>query len=605
MKRHRRAADKNGQPHEAAVIRTLLEDVIHGYDVVPAAIHLTAATLAMAETRQIVNNNRLYWMPHDLNRRPRLGSLDFLARSAGKGQAHYLPMFPDATRDPDRRTGTGERRHDAYMPECDLVIANPPYTRAGGPGSVENTDWNPIFGSVLSKADADRMQQALQQTLQGTSASTYAGLGSAFLTLADERLKPGGRLAFVLPATALTGSRWAPIRELLLDKYDVQWVVVSHDDRNRSARGNLPGRLYVGFSESTRMAETLIVGTKKPSTARNGRAPLTRFVNLRRNPDEPIAATAIVHALLALKTPPRSRRSVEVSVGPTIWGEMHFVPQRDLDQHAWLHAAFVQGRLTETTLALRDQGILRIDGKALSIPITRMANVCDLGPYHIQIKNPKYGLFTIDETNDPTRAGHPALWHHGANRITTLEVGANARLRERDDCSMAAQGAMLARKSRLHVAAELRHAPQRLAAVLTDEPMLGVRSWTSIIPKKPSEGKEEALCLWLNSTPGLLLRLIHANRPYLGRSALPHELVQTLPVLNIDRLSRKQRRAARKLFTDLKGKTLQGFSRLADDPVRRELDHRLFADVFGHEANRAVDALAKILNREPTMTTRH
>ena len=339
-------------------------------------------------------------------------------------------MFPDATLDPDRRTGTGERKHDTYMPECDLVIANPPYTRAGGPGSVGNTDWNPIFGSVLSKADAARMQQALQRTLQGTPASTYAGLGSAFLTLADERLKRGGRLAFVLPATALTGSRWAPIRELLLDKYDVEWVVVSHDDRTRSVKSNLPGRLYVGFSESTRMAETLIVATKKPSTVRHDRARLTRFVNLRRNPDEPIAAMAIVRALLALKTPPRSRRSVEFSVGSTGWGEMRFVLQRDLDQQAWLHAAFVQGRLTETTLALRDQGTLRIDGKALSIPITRMANVCDLGPYHIQIKNPKYGLFTIDETNDPTRAGHLALWHHGANRITTLEVGANARLRE-------------------------------------------------------------------------------------------------------------------------------------------------------------------------------
>ena len=605
LKRHRRAADKNGQPDEAAVIRTLLEDVIHGYDVVPAAIHLTAATLAMAETRQIVNNNRLYWMPHDVNQRPRLGSLDFLARSAGKGQAHYLPMFPDATLDPDRRTGTGERKHDTYMPECDLVIANPPYTRAGGPGSVGNTDWNPIFGSVLSKADADRMQQALQRTLQGTPASTYAGLGSAFLTLADERLKRGGRLAFVLPATALTGSRWAPIRELLLDKYDVEWVVVSHDDRTRSVKGNLPGRLYVGFSESTRMAETLIVATKKPSTVRHDRARLTRFVNLRRNPDEPIAAMAIVRALLALKTPSRSRRSVEVSVGSTGWGEMRFVLQRDLDQQAWPHAAFVQGRLTETALTLRDKGTFRIDGTALSIPIARMGKLCELGPYEMQIKNPKQGLFTIVETDDPIRVGHPALWHHGSNRITTLEVGANARLHERDDQSLAAQEAMLARRGRLHIARELRHAPQRLSALLTNEPMLGVRSWITVTPMNPSEGKEEALCLWLNSTPGLLLRLIHANRPYLGRSALPHELVQTLPVLNIDRLSRKQRRAARKLFTDLKGKTLQGFSRLADDPVRREPDHRLFADVFGHEANRAVDALAKILNREPTMTTRH
>ena len=157
----------------------------------------------------------------------------------------------------------------------------------------------------------------------------------------------------------------------------------------------------------------------------------------------------------------------------------------------------------------------------------------------MQIKNPKQGLFTIVETDDQSRTGHPALWHHSASRITRLEVAANARLRERGDQSTAEQQAMLARTGRLHIARELGHAPQRLAAVQTNEPMLGVRSWITVMARKPSFGKEEALCLWLNSTPGLLLRLVHANRPYLGRSALPHELLQTLPVLNVDRLSQK------------------------------------------------------------------
>ena len=164
---------------------------------------------------------------------------------------------------------------------------------------------------------------------------------------------------------------------------------------------------------------------------------------------------------------------------------------------------------------------------------------------------------------------------------------------------------MLARAGRLHIARELGHAPQRLAVVQTNEPMLGVRSWITVIPRNPSFGKEEALCLWLNSTPGLLLRLVHANRPYLGRSALPHELLQTLPVLNVDRLSQKQRHASQELFTDLKAKPLQGFAHLADDPVRRELDHRFFSEVLGHDAGHALDAIAKALNREPTITTRH
>ena len=108
LKQHRRQTE---QAEEPETIRTLLEKAIYGYDVVPAAIHLTAATLAMAESRQVINNMPLYWMPHDVDKRPRLGSLDFLARSVGRGKAHHLPMFPDATRGPDRRTGTGKRKY--------------------------------------------------------------------------------------------------------------------------------------------------------------------------------------------------------------------------------------------------------------------------------------------------------------------------------------------------------------------------------------------------------------------------------------------------------------------------------------------------------------
>ena len=102
--------------------------------------------------------------------------------------------------------------------------------------------------------------------------------------------------------------------------------------------------------------------------------------------------------------------------------------------------------------------------------------------------------------------------------------------------------------------------------------------------KTDRTGAEEALCLWLNSTPGILLRLCHANRPYLGRSGLPHELMRTLPVLNVETLEEKQLQRASVLFSELKDKSLEGFAELASDPVRRELDRRLLADVLGYDS---------------------
>ncbi len=156
----------------------------------------------------------------------------------------------------------------------------------------------------------------------------------------------------------------------------------------------------------------------------------------------------------------------------------------------------------------------------------------------MQIKNPTQGLFDIVDTDDPSCTGHPALlWHHGHKRIVSLAAKANARLRERPGIDPTAQSAMLAKAGRLQLARELGHAPQRLAAVLTDEAMLGVRSWITLRPKRPAPGKEEALCLWLNSTPGLLLRILRSNRPYLGRSTLPQEVARGLPVIDVDALA--------------------------------------------------------------------
>ena len=602
LKAHRRQAERSDEPE---AVRRLLENTIHGYDVVPAAIHLTAATLAMAESRQVITDMPLYWMPHDVKERPRLGSLDFLSQSAGRGRAHHLPMFPDATQAPQRRTGTGEMKHDVFMPECDLVIANPPYTRAGGPGSAENTAWNPIFGSVLSKDDATRMNDALGRTLKNTPATRYAGLGSAFVALADEHLRVGGRLAFVLPLTALTGSRWAGIRELLLAKYNVEWVVVSHDKRFRSKRKGLPGRLYVGFSESTREAETLIVATKRGGQSGSGGTQQeTRFVNLRHNPDEPIEAIAIARAILSMKArEPGS--TVEIIVGEKAWGEIQFVRQPELTASPWVQTAFVQSRLCRTASGLRDGVGLEFDGTKIPIDIVPLGTLADLGPYEMQIKNPKQGLFDIVETSDRARTGHPALWHHEGRTMTTLQANANARLRERPGRAQEQQRAMLARAGHLHLARELRHVPQRLAAVHTRQRMLGVRSWITANLKQRRLGQEEALCLWLNSTPGLILRICHANRPYLGRHSLPHELLRTLPVLNVDSLSNEQLQEALTLFTDLNTRPLDGFGMLATDSVRRELDGRLLAEVLGHDERETIDKLAEALSDEPTMTARH
>jgi len=198
----------------------------------------------------------------------------------------------------------------------------------------------------------------------------------------------------------------------------------------------------------------------------------------------------------------------------------------------------------------------------------------------------------------------PALWHHKAVRNTCLAASADALLERRADRSRSDQDRMLEKSGRRHLAADLGMAPQRVAAVLTDDPMLGISSWISVIVRDPRFGTSEALCLWLNSTFGLLLRVMHGNRPYLGRSRVPHELARTMPVLDVDRLSSDQLAAATAVYADLKHRELLGFSAMAEDPVRREINERLCRDVLGIDPEIVTD-ITRMLALEPTLHARH
>ena len=110
--------------------------------------------------------------------------------------------------------------------------------------------------------------------------------------------------------------------------------------------------------------------------------------------------------------------------------------------------------------------------------------------------------------------------------------------------------------------------------------------------------------MWLNSTPGLLLRILNSNRPYLGRSSLPHELARALPVLDVNTLPKTQLEAAIAIYEDLKAKELRGFTDIANDPVRAELNTRLCREVLAVDPS-AVDDLTRKLANEPTLHARH
>ena len=144
-------------------------------------------------------------------------------------------------------SGTGSRGVaegvTATLPDLDLAIMNPPFTRSVG--------GNLLFGS-LPTAERRRLQAELSRRLKSRQASATAGLGAAFVAAAAPKLRPGeGRLALVLPATVCTGPSWGQTRSLIEHDFALNLVISSHDP------------LRWSFSDSTDLSEALLVATRR------------------------------------------------------------------------------------------------------------------------------------------------------------------------------------------------------------------------------------------------------------------------------------------------------------------------------------------------------
>lgn len=578
----------NGQNGNGSLVQNLLENCLYGFDVVPAAIHLAATTLQMAETSRLISDTKLWRMNYGVDKDgPRLGSLDMLNHSPSRGNAMRLGLFPD-TVDGYLVAGSGEvgQTEIVFPPNTDVVIANPPYTRAGGPGDDANEEWNPIFGALPKRKDEKIMINALRDTLASTPASMYAGLGSAFIVLADENVKEGGRIAFVLPITAATGTRWAKIRELLLDRFEIDWVIVSHDPGKRVSRKGIPGRVFSSFSESTNISEMMLIATRKtPSSSHK-----VRFVNLANNPLDTISAQIVTRLLLE-----RSDHDADISSadGKVFWGQTQQIEQGKLSGKPWSHTAFVSKPLSEIAQQL---SYGRIEGDV--IPLVRLAEQWEIGPYHVQIKDKRQGLFNVDENVNRLRDGHPAVWKHKQGLVKTIKINPNAWLTPQAKKPKNEQESMWDRSSKFLFGLEIRLNTQRVVSVMTEEPVLGISSWVSLQAIEPKLGAEETLCLWLNSTLGILLRVMFSNRPYMGRSRMTHTSLRDFPILDVSSLSKAKLEAGLKAYNSIQNSELKPIHYLDEDGVRAQIDYEI-CNILGLDLEVNIRSIAETMAREP------
>ena len=552
----------------------LAADVLHGYDVLASALHLTASTLALRAPEVVFPRMQLFSLPLGGTEK-RLGSIEFLEGSLTRMQTDLF-----GEREPARHVkGTGEEQMlNAELPGLDLCVMNPPFTRSVG--------GNLLFGSAPDD-ERTEMQRRLRQMVSkpGVRASVTAGLGSVFVAVADKHIKRDGRIALVLPKALLSGVAWNETRDLLRGRYQVEYVIASHDPEHWS------------FSESTNLSEVLLVARRTGGNGPGDDGSQVVAVNLWRNPSTTFDALAIANDLYRGSPPDLAsgQGAIQVGVGKSKMGEAMRISWADLrKEYSWLlPCAFAQSDLIRAVYHLT-RGELRLPGRKEihPLPLCPLRKVGSLGPDRRDI----HDGFAISRSATP----YPTFWGHDSAAVHTMHQKPNAwlsplptakprrGLRKVTDLWPLAGRILLAERMRLNT--------QRLAALYVEEPVLANVWWpVSLTDATDQERAAKALVLWMNSTLGLTILLANRQETEGAWVDFKKPVLTAMPVLDTPRLPEESLALLASSYDRLCDQAVAPFPAMESDPVRAAIDEAVAAALAVPD----LSVLRQMLAREP------
>lgn len=570
----RSCGEKGTEPNLLEVHKALVEDALWGFDVIPFAIHLSASALALHEPDAEFGAMHLFTMPLGAHRKHiDLGSLDFIEAKRKPVQADLL----GSTTGPGRVTGSGEIVDRVSVPQLDLCVMNPPFTRSVG--------GNLLFGN-LPEPQRRRMQDELKRLVRThcVPASITPGLGPVFAAIGHRFVRPGGHLALVLPRALLTGVAWRRTRELIGGSYHVRYIVVSHE----VGRWN--------FSENASYSDCLLVARKlRPGEATED----TKVVNLLRQPTSSVEALTFAEGVEALEGAALEAMSGSdvLEIGSEVVAEVVRATSDRIRAADWgEEAAFAQTELSRCAFNLRRGRIyLPGEGIAKEIPIGPFGSLGEVGPDRRDI----HDGFKLSSR----RTAYAAFWGHDTERIRLMSQEPNQYLsalpgsrpgRPQRDANL-----LWGRAGRLLVAERLRLNTARIVAARCSEKGLSNTWWPVAVSANGSitaETIEKILVMWLNSSFGLI-SLIAARVDTEGAWVeVKKPILEALLVLDPTELGEDERQKLIDGYDRLARTELRQIPDVAVDDGRREIDS-LFADALG--VSSSLDPLRMLLAQEP------
>jgi hypothetical protein len=609
------AYQKIGQLHEMAggnaetLHPEMMASALVGCDVLPAAAHLTASMLAGAHPTVKYKQSSILTVAY--GKQPighvALGSLDLLI---DQGELDIIATTAKAAE------GMGEKEMRTWreLPHAafDFVVMNPPFTRPTGHEGEKIGVHNPMFAAFsATKKEQHLMGDRIKELTKGTSYHGNAGEASAFLVLAQRKLKLEGTLALVMPLSLMSGEAWEDSRKLLASQYsEIILVSIAGGDHNE-----------MSFSADTGMGECLVVGCKK--FQQKNRA---TFVVLKERPAYPMLGAVVARQIQQIRANGKINSIENGPIGgtPVFFGteKVGQILEAPLSSsEVWNLARIADLTLAQTAYQLAKEKKCWLPtmkkAEAFDVPISTVAGIhAKIGPYHADINfdnadgtiRGPFDLHSVGQGSVPT---YPVLWAHDAEREKTISFECDREGFPKTDADPNVQATISrkvatiwAKASNCHFNQNFQFNSQATGMQFTRNKTIGGRAWTSILLANVEQ--EKALVLWGNTTLGLLLHWWHANKQQSGRGNIVITALESLPVLDVTKLSKAQLKKTASIFQTFAKKQLLPFFEIDKDQTRRELDKVFLHEVLGFKKSILQDdgplnLLRKKLAHEPSI----
>ncbi len=560
--RHRRSGNDDGRLHAK-----MMEGVLTAADIMPSAVHLTAATLSGMHPDKPYGHTRIITMPYGEDSKGNgvsIGSLDLM-------EADETRAIFGTGRQVLSGQGVGEGDLDGTVIEVphgsmDLIIMNPPFTR---PTNHEATEVPiPSFAGFQTKEDEQSKMSArlkeIRKKLADPAGHGNAGLASNFIDLAHIKLRQGGVLALVLPATFMQGKSWENAR-LLLRKYYEEIVVVGIASDGSTDRA---------FSADTGMAEVLVIATRKKDNGIKD-SPIL-ITNVYRRPTTQLEASVTAQVI------EKRRRDKTQRTGRLQLTETEHMG-------SFFHSKDWSGSgIRELSLALfmdaleSGQLLLPRMGAPVSIAVCQLGDLGRRGLLSRDInginsdKSPR-GPFDIVSMMD-RRPEYPVLWGHDASRERRLIVEPDQQAVSRSGYRQQAAEKWHDGASRLHYNVDFQLNSQPLAACMTEMASLGGTAWPNFVTQKQWE---IALVLWANTTLGLIAFWWTGTRQQQGRSRLSISRMPELLSIDPRSLTQDQLNQSEVIFENFKDRVFLPANEAYQDQSRKDLDKAILVTLLG------------------------